>query len=329
MRPVAGERTERPAVDGHEAGVGETAGGRVGPSRGDGVLDLDGADGAGEDVVSVVEQDALVVDETLAVPEAGEAHQVVVEQHEGLAGGHTALALIEADGDALVGEVDVAEVLVREGAGSARDRARRVTRVGEFVGVDEEVAVIHLGPGPVGLRGGPEGIASGKAGEVRVGDGDVLVRVLLLEELLADEVNDVVLLARGEAHLRRHEAESARERLVERERVGAVLEGLLPELAGVGDGARLLGVAVAAVAGVAVGHHALVVELLAPIRHEAGVVEGALVVGQGGFVEEVRRGRRERRGRRGRHERPARGAQQHDEEEDARVHERLRAGGAS
>ncbi len=113
--------------------------------------------------------------------------------------------------------------------------------VGEFVGVDQEVAVVHLGPGPVGLRLGPEGVASGKARQVRVGDGDVLSRVVLLQELLADEVDDVVLLARGEPHLRRHEAEAARQRLVERVRVGAVPEGLLPEPPGVGDGARLLG----------------------------------------------------------------------------------------
>ena len=67
----------------------------------------------------VVEQDVFVIDEAFAGPKAGEAQEIVVEKHKGVAGSHPALARIEPYGDAFVGKVDIAEVFIGQRAASA------------------------------------------------------------------------------------------------------------------------------------------------------------------------------------------------------------------
>jgi hypothetical protein len=171
--PRARERTEAAAIGADEAWVVEGARGGIGPTGSVAGFELEIADGARMDDVAAVEVDAFPIDETLARPSAGEAQRVVFEDDPGLAGRDAARSDVEADGDALVGEVRAGGDGVERVAGQL-GCVGAAGGVGEFKRADEKRAVVHLAP-RLALHGRrADGIALRQAGEIGVGGGDIL-----------------------------------------------------------------------------------------------------------------------------------------------------------
>ena len=104
-------------------------------------------------------------------------------------------------------------------------------------------------------------------------------------------MDDVVFLAGHELRLRRHQAPAARERRIQRERIGAVGELALGETQGVGDRAGEVEVAVAAVAVELVDFFAARERGLVPAADQPRVVDRFFILGQRGLGEQRRPGR--------------------------------------
>ena len=207
------------------------------------------------------------------------------EDEPRLAGRDAARAGVEADSDPLVGEVRARGDGVERLAGQL-GRGGAAGGVGEFERADEKRAVVHLAP-RLPLHGrGTDGVPLRQAGEIGVGDGDELRRVVFGEEGLADVVNDVVLLPRDELRLRGHEAPPAGERLIHRVGVGAVGEFTLGETQGVGDGAGEIQIAVTGVTDDLVNFFPARDRGFVPAANELSVVDRLLIVGQSGFGQE-------------------------------------------
>ena len=176
-----------------------------------------------------IKSNSLPVNELVSGPARRPAHRVMVKHHPRASSGDAARTFVQPHGNSFVGEVVRVHLI--------RPEQRRPKIHPQIF--RPALILDHLG-GFLKRRAR----ALRQRRQILRRDVEILLRIVLLEKRLPQEINDVVALLWRHPQLRWHLVRSLPDGFVEAEGIAAVLESLLPKRAGRRQRAGFLGRAV-------------------------------------------------------------------------------------